>query len=221
MNEAVKARRREENLAIGAWFRARREASGMSVTQVAGLLGMTRSAVSQMELGGMTLRTAGNHAETLGWGRPTLKDVMNQQKGADFDLTPDVIKIPYLQLPNDKEMLTHEEILVPFAWLEQYLPHTDPKSLAFRRAPAEQLTADVYPNSSLLFDTSINSLEGTGIYAITYQGLSMIRQLVYIGDGAWEVCTRERTEITISKEDAPSVIVHARAKGKFLGFFAL
>lgn len=223
MNSDTRTKAQIQKKALGAWFRRERESKALSVSDVARSLNISRSALSQIEIGGLTYKTALKHAQALGWDLPPIKEVMEQAKDTEIQEifeTSYITSIPYLQLPNENLMHKEETVEVPNHWLDQFVPDTNPHKLAFRYAPVEPLTDDAFPNATLLLDKSINMLEGNGIYAITYNGVSMVRRFVFAGDG-WDVCTRDEVEFKIPLAAMGDVTVHAKVIGRFLGFQAM
>jgi transcriptional regulator with XRE-family HTH domain len=205
-------------LAIGAWFRNKREAHGVGIPEAAAALGITISGVSNLELQGMSYKTALKHANTLGWSVPNLEEILNNPEASTTTIT-----LTSLQPSAGTGMSTDNEIItrldLPIDWMRRQYPQiANLNNLALCTARGSSMEPAIRDSDTLVADTTHNSFDSDDVYVFTYDDELFIKRIQRIpGEGV--LMTSDNKElyapIALGKEQLKNVTVHAKIVGKW------
>lgn len=209
-------------LALGTWFRTRRESVDVSLPEAAKILNMTIGGVSNLELQGMSYKTARKHAATMGWEIPSLEEILNDP-GKSTQRKTTTLTLTSLKPSAGSGMTTENEVItrldLPIDWMRRQYPHiSNLTNLALCTAKGSSMEPTIRDSDTLIADTTYRSFDTDDVYVFTVDSELYIKRIQRIpGKGVMVVSDNKDLyqPFNLNKEDLKDVTVHARIVGKW------
>ena len=191
-------------MGYGEVIRKAREAKGLNQTELANLLGVSRVAITNYELGNNppTYENVKKLSEILGISEQDLFDPSKKEDIAKqeieknpkkyLNLIPEIqimknmLRLPFITIGAGAEALANIELVEPIYLPKEILPSNfDPKHIVVGKVLGDSMEPKYYENDIVFFDMvdGRNVLLHDGVYLVRYGDIVQIKTIQFLGNG--------------------------------------